>query len=109
MSFHQCDTPHHRLIFTAALRIMTMNTVPLAVPTVHLNGTSKDQLLAQLCDAGDALRSAITALANASPNARDYYPQGNSACRLAADQHASRMQRLESVLDELTEIQCALP
>lgn len=42
-------------------------------PTVHLNGTSGEALLEQITDASNAISTAIDGLANASPNARDYY------------------------------------
>jgi hypothetical protein len=46
----------------------------LILPIVHLNGTSKDELIAQRRDAGATLRHALEALSEMAPNARDYYP-----------------------------------
>jgi hypothetical protein len=74
-------------------------------PTVHLNGTSKTELLDQLGDAIDLLHDAGRALAKATPNGRDYYlqrPEG--AINVAMAQHESRMSRLRSVINELEEI-----
>jgi phage shock protein A len=76
----------------------------LMKPTVHLNGTSKERLLEDLCDAIDALHKAGTALAKAAPNARDYYVQSNTAYATAAKQHDTRMQKLREVIDELETI-----
>ena len=45
----------------------------MMVPTIHLNGTSHDELLRQILDAKEAIRKAVEALANAAPNMRDYY------------------------------------
>ena len=45
-------------------------------PIIHLNGTSKDDLLQQYLDAGHALKAALTAMSMAAPNGRDYYPAG---------------------------------
>lgn len=85
-------------------------TTTLMVPTVHLNGTSKRELLEQLEHAHLAVNKAMTELSKASPNARDYYVQSNvHAFSKAVDEHCDRMKRLKSVLDELEEIAEALP
>lgn len=76
----------------------------MMIPTIHLNGTSKDELLRQLLDAGDALTTAIRALTQCTPNGRDYYPQGPEAFTLAHDEHYRRMDRLQDVLAELSEM-----
>jgi hypothetical protein len=78
--------------------------VELTVPTVHINGTSRDELLEQIRDAYLAIGKAMEALAKASPNGRDYYPQGDEACRAARKEHQSRAERLASVRDELLTI-----
>ena len=76
----------------------------LAIPTVHLNGTSKGELLRQLIDAINAIHTAEDKLAQACPNGRDYYVQGPSATALAMDQHAKRARALRSARDELEAI-----
>jgi hypothetical protein len=43
-------------------------------------------------------------LAEATPNGRDYYPQGPDVLYKAIDEHRSRQQRLESVKKELQEL-----
>jgi hypothetical protein len=73
----------------------------LAIPTVHLNGTSKSALVEQLCDAIDAIHAAGTKLAQACPNGRDYYPQGANAIQEALRQHEGRMKKLKEIADEL--------
>jgi len=77
-------------------------------PTVHLNGTSKEQLLADYGAAVTKLRTAIDAVANAWPHPRDYYTQGGNTIDLAIHQHQDRLKRLRSVLAELDEIREAL-
>lgn len=77
---------------------------PLAIPTVHLNGTSQSELLNQQTDAAQAIFKAMNALNDASPNGRDYYPQGPDALKKAQKEHADRMQRLRSVYEELQQI-----
>jgi hypothetical protein len=52
-------------------------------PTVHLNGTAREELFEQYLSAGHALQDALAAMAKASPNGRDYYPSGPDALRVA--------------------------
>jgi hypothetical protein len=53
---------------------------PMATfPTLHLNGTGKNDLRDGYADAYDAIDKAIEALANAELNGRDFYPQGPGA------------------------------
>lgn len=70
-------------------------------PTIHLNGTSREELLRQVCDAVAAVRTAIGALVDMSPNGRDYYPQGSDAINLAVKEHHARLEKLRAVQDEL--------
>jgi hypothetical protein len=76
----------------------------LALPTIHLNGTSAQSLLDDTCDAAFTVKTAIDALARTAPNGRDYYLQGDDAMVIASGQHAERMARLRSVYAELQQI-----
>jgi len=77
----------------------------LAAPTVHLNGTSREELERQLIFAGQMLDKAVGALMEASPNARDYYVQRDPAAyTIAVNEHNSRVQRVQSVVDEIASI-----
>lgn len=76
----------------------------MMIPTIHLNGTSREALVEQVTDACAAVRDAISVLYLASPNGRDYYPQGPTALQQAAEEHRSRVERLGSVLQELEEL-----
>jgi hypothetical protein len=73
-------------------------------PTVHLNGTSKRELIDQLCNACMAINTALSTVTDAQPNGRDYYPQGDTATKDALNEHAARIQSLVKVRDELMEI-----
>ena len=75
----------------------------ITLPTVHLNGTSRDTLLEGYIAALDALRLAMAACRAAAPHARDYYMHPNSFA-LAAEEHAIRWTRLADTVSELTEI-----
>lgn len=67
-------------------------------PTVHLNGTSRDQLEEQTTAARRAVNAAIKAFAEAYPNGRDYYPQGDGTIGQAMREHDAEAAKLRSVL-----------
>jgi hypothetical protein len=75
------------------------------VPTVHLNGTSGEQLADGLARVWDALQDACRALRDAAPNGRDYYVQpdrnGKTALSLAVDQYRRRLEVLQALLAEV--------
>jgi hypothetical protein len=73
----------------------------MKTPTVHLNGTSKTALLEQIEVAHAALRNAEQALAEMTPNGRDYYPQGPNAIYEALTEHRARQQKVTDVRVEL--------
>ena len=73
----------------------------LVTPSVHLNGTGRQELLDQYQSAIDDLRKAIDAVAKSAPHARDYYVQSSTAIVLAMRQHAERLQALDTVLQQL--------
>ena len=76
----------------------------MMVPTIHLNGTSKEELLEQLQNAYTACTDLVSALSRAYPHGRDYYPQGDAAIYKAQDEANDRVRRVRSVQNELTEI-----
>ena len=73
-------------------------------PTIHLNGTSADDLFEQYGEIATTLRTAISALEANQPNGRDYYPQGMGAIQIATEEHRQRILRVEAVLDEIEEL-----
>ena len=73
-------------------------------PTIHLNGTSKESLLEDIEKAYAAIGEAQQALAQMTPNGRDYYPQGPDAIYKALEEHRQRQQKLEDVRKELQDI-----
>jgi hypothetical protein len=78
---------------------------PLAVPTVHSNGTSEADLLAQLEHACETLRTAELAIQAAMPHDRDYYPQDTAPGMYhggsARDLMSARIARVALVRTEL--------
>jgi hypothetical protein len=80
----------------------------LAIPTVHLNGTSADDLIEGLVKARHALNEAMKALMDAAPNGRDYYVQTPSTFSVAQDQHDKRVRAVVAICDDLGEIAQAI-
>lgn len=73
--------------------------MPLTTPTIHLNGTSADDLFKQYADAAGALRAALKALP--VPHARDYYVQGPDAYARARSEHDARVAMLRALEADL--------
>lgn len=73
----------------------------MQAPLIHLNGTGRNELTRQLEEARDAVYTAILKLRDASPNARDYYPLGKEAFKMASLEHQSRLNHLQEVMEEL--------
>jgi hypothetical protein len=79
-------------------------TSTLTIPSIHLNGTSRDALVEGYCDAIDALHDAGRKLAASYPNGRDYYIQGQEAVQLAMAEHETRMRKLKEIISEIEQI-----
>jgi hypothetical protein len=80
----------------------------MIAPTVHLNGTSADDLIAGYRYAMEAVDAAIDAVKATGPNGRDYYVQGPAALEQAQDEHRSRLVRLTAIADELRDLAIAV-
>jgi hypothetical protein len=76
----------------------------ITIPMVHLNGTSKQELLKQLENAYRAIVDAGKALAQATPHDRDYYVIGDGVGAKARDEHYARMRKLAEIERDLEEI-----
>lgn len=74
------------------------------IPTVHMNGDSKADLLSSSMEAHNAVRKAIEAIAGTFPNGRNFYPQGDGAILQAMREHRDRINALELVRQELEQI-----
>lgn len=78
----------------------------LLPPTLHLNGTSFDELESQWLEVGRAANALREALRAASPNARDYYPQEPGAFEVARAAHEKlegQAQRIYTAAAEMLE------
>lgn len=74
---------------------------PLAVPTIHLNGTGKRALMAALEASHHAIGHALEAMGQTAPNGRDYYTQPAGALERAQLQHKDRLLAVLAVQAEL--------
>lgn len=79
------------------------------VPSVHLNGTAGDALKAQTLAVIQQLNLSLAALAEATPNGRDYYVQDNkghegNALKIAMNLHHARLNKITQVRDEYVTI-----
>jgi hypothetical protein len=63
-------------------------------PTLHINGTGKTNLRDEYAAAYDAIDKAIDALAAATLNCRDYYPQADGAYYQARSERDAALDQL---------------
>ena len=73
----------------------------MRIPTIHHNGTPREQLIDQVETAVCAMTDAITALERMAPNGRDYYPQGPEAITEAVAEHRARLSKARDLVKEL--------
>lgn len=78
------------------------------VPRVHLNGTSRGELVAQQRAVYEAAEALLDALRQATPNGRDYYPLGDEAFRRAREEHRGRMCQADAIKEVAGEIAQAI-
>jgi hypothetical protein len=76
---------------------MTDQLLRLVGPTVHTNGTSREELLRQYVDALNAHDGALEPLRQAQPHMRDYAAADFEA---VIQQHRGRVDRLKDVRDD---------
>lgn len=84
----------------------------MKVPTIHLNGTARADLVREYTAAYDAVRNAVTLLRGVTVHGRDYYLQDRAAQRaglaqpfiIAQQEHCDRITALVAVADDLSAI-----
>jgi len=69
----------------------------VTLPTIHLNGTGADGLYVEYRQVRKAIAVANNALAAATCNARDFYPQEPGAWQRARDERAEMFRLLQQV------------
>ena len=73
-------------------------------PLIHMNGTSRRSLLEGYVKAKRAGVAFREALAECSPNGRDYYPLHDGALEEALEDQIERLQKVNSVIKQLDEL-----
>jgi len=68
----------------------TETETELVLPIVHLNGTSKEQLIDDRYEFLDSLLQAGEKIGKIAPNGRDYYPGGPELLEQAEQQFKRR-------------------
>ncbi len=74
-------------------------TQPIALPTIHLNGTGAKSLQEQYRAVRLSAKATADALANATCNGRDFYPQGPEAFQQAQADRREMFRLLQLVED----------
>lgn len=75
----------------------------LTLPNVHLGGTARTTLLDDITTVQGVLRETIEAMKSIAPHNRDYHLEP-FAINAATDEHRSRVNHLQVVLDELQQL-----
>ena len=80
----------------------------LVTPTIHNNGTDGQELLLQVLRILDSLDLVQAAMREASPHARDYYPQGSNATEEARKAYYERYAEVNVMLEEFQALAFAI-
>lgn len=73
----------------------------LIKPTIHLNGSDPVRLKELYWEAQHAIGEALRKMYDASPNARDYYPQGDGAYQKARAEDEERIRAVKRAQEDL--------
>jgi len=73
----------------------------MKIPTIHLNGNSKESLLEEATEALSALDAAEKALHNITIHGRNFYPQGPDAINAALAEYRDLLARFEAIKEEV--------
>ncbi len=78
---------------------MPTASTAITLPTIHLNGTGARSLVDEYHAVYQAIDRASAALAAATCNARDFYPQGDGAWQQARKERDEAFRKLKEVQD----------
>lgn len=73
----------------------------MQLPMVHMNGSSRSDLVAQYTAAYEAVQEALRALHKIETHGRDYYRISEDAGTTARREHAARVAAVQAVLHDL--------
>lgn len=71
----------------------------ITLPTIHLNGTSKKDLIEGYENAFLKINDAVEEVNKIQFHSRDYYPQGNDAWNKAVEERINMKKKLKEVED----------
>lgn len=80
----------------------------MMIPSVHLNGTGKASLLAELEEAHNALLVADQKLRQVTVHGRDYYVQGANAYGQAREEMDRRLAALDQLMKDVREMHAGI-
>lgn len=80
----------------------------LAIPAIHNNGTSKEELVNNLKEAYLSLKESLNKLHNTGPHPRDYYVKQYDDYNAAKVQYRNRCNKINEVMNELEQIAIAI-
>lgn len=80
----------------------------IAIPTIHLNGTSRDHLIGQQNQIVEAARALYDALRDATPHARDYYVSNEHSIEQALEQHRAICKTVAEIEERAIQIAVAI-
>lgn len=79
--------------------------MPLSIPSIHLNGTSADELCREISEASRAISEASRVLAKMTVHGRDHYVKADKeSYKFARAEQEARFKALEKINIELCEI-----
>ncbi len=86
-----------------------MSDSKLTAPILHLNGTSAENLIEAYKEAAHCLHDCIALVQGTAPHGRDYYVSKDpGALEKATQEHRARLEKLNSVLEDLQELAIAV-
>lgn len=80
----------------------------VTIPTVHMNGDTREELIRVNMRVYEKAGDLLTALYQSGPNGRNFYPQGVEAIIHAAEEHRDRIEAVQRIKAEMEEIVHAL-
>ncbi len=76
----------------------------MTIPTISLNGSTKESLMKAVCEAQCKVHEAMLALAECSPHPRDYQLSKDGDYGRAKEEYIARHRKLNDVYVELEQL-----
>ena len=82
--------------------------MPIVIPVVHMNGDSRATLISQNRAVYDKAKDLLDALAEASPNGRNFYTISDDAMRQAVTEARARYAAVQAIKSDMETILVAI-